>query len=265
MKGLLLAALLALAATAQAEPLAEASSLYKLGMYAESLGLYETLAKDQLLDAETRAKALQGVGNCAMQMGDLVKAKGAYQAALQLNPGNAELADYAVKRFGIQAPAVPAATAVATAEATPAPAVEAGPDSWAIAGLKSAVLPGWGQYARGEERKGKAFGILAFGTWIFYAWSLSDANAKVNKYNTYATEAASLKAAGQYYDPYRPDGAYREANAALLANQIALGALATVYGVAIWDAVRGTPEVKQSIFSFEPRHDGLQLALRGTF
>lgn len=248
------------AAALRADGLMEANSLYKLGMYPEAMAAYEPLANDSSQSAGVRAQAWQGAGNCALQLKDKDKAKADYDHALELNPNNAVLQAYVSKMWPVAAAApAPAPEAAAAVHSSPASTSSAS-DSWAEAGLKSAVLPGWAQYSRGETTKGSTLGILAFTTWIFYAWSYNDASAKISKYNSYAAEAASLKAAGQPYDAYRPDGAYREANVAQLTNTVALGALITVYGVSIWDAVRGTPSVKKAMFSLTPRGDGVEVA-----
>jgi tetratricopeptide (TPR) repeat protein len=260
----------------RADALMEAGSLYKIGMYAEAATAYEPVAQDDSLDPKVRAKAFQGLGNCALQLKDRDKAKEAYGQSLQLDPSNTVLKAYVERTWPGAAAATPEPSPAASLEASPMAAPSAtgtlsqpldsvGPDTWYQAGLKSAILPGWAQYSRGDTTEGSAMGALAFAGWVFYAWSYNDASEKIAKYNSYAAEASAAQASGQNYDPYRPDGAYEQASIAQLTNEIALGALITVYTVSIWDAIRETPSVKRRWFSLQPRAKGLQIAMTRNF
>jgi PEGA domain/Family of unknown function (DUF5683) len=136
-------------------------------------------------------------------------------------------------------------------------------------GLRSAIIPGWGQRYVEHNKKGLFFTVLVAGTAAVYLKADNDFDDKRQTYNelvnTYktATSVSEQKRLAVLIASAQASAYDAEEN-----RHIAIGAVAIAWGINVLDAViffpenRGTYSVKS--FSYAPQSDGVTLGLSFT-
>lgn len=203
----------------------------------EALARFDALSPDQLVTVHTALGVLLHARN------EAVEARRQFEAALSLDPALA-LDPVLVSPKTLQFFEDVKATAQTASGPPAAPAIRyvVLTDPRPSAAVRSLVLPGWGQFYKGDRTKGWAFavagGTLAVST---LAADVARAQARAD-YNSARTEAEAERLHGPYNRWHRAR------------NALAIGTAAVWAGAALDALATGGPEPPDS-FSLAPAPD----------
>lgn len=124
--------------------------------------------------------------------------------------------------------------------------VELNPKTGFKAALRSALIPGWGQYYGDQKTKGFAFGLMFAGAAAFFAIADHDLTNKENDYESRLRAYDDARAEGATYSELRRlhsamADAQKRAYDAEDVRRISIGAVAGVWGLNVLDALLFTP------------------------
>ena len=127
--------------------------------------------------------------------------------------------------------------------------VELTPKTGVKAALRSAFIPGWGQYYGDQKTKGFAFGMMFAGAVAFFAIADHDLTNKENDYESRLRDYDNARAEGATYSELlrlhkTMADAQKRAYDAEDVRRISIGVVAGVWGLNVLDALLFTPTDK---------------------
>jgi len=124
--------------------------------------------------------------------------------------------------------------------------VELTPKTGVKAALRSALIPGWGQYYGDQKTKGFAFGLMFAGAVAFFAITDNDLTNKENDFESRLRDFDNARSSGAAYSELRRlhgemASAQKRAYDAEDVRRISMGVVAGVWGLSVLDALLFTP------------------------